>query len=94
MDEESWDMNIFDMFTGKHNELVSKNYDDSTSITNKLFHFEHINKPDECYFKDNNNDNYHEISYPFSKRIKLKHEAEEAPEKKTSIIYCGHYCRN
>jgi hypothetical protein len=27
------------MFTGEHNEFVSKQYDDSKSITNKLFHF-------------------------------------------------------
>jgi hypothetical protein len=40
MDEESLDMNAFYMFTGKHNDVVSKTYDDSTSITNKLFHFE------------------------------------------------------
>jgi hypothetical protein len=33
--------------------------------------------------KDNNIDNNDEIAYPFSKRIKLKHEPEEAPEKET-----------
>jgi hypothetical protein len=36
MDEVSLDMNVFDMFTGKHNEFVIKNYDDSRSIINKL----------------------------------------------------------
>jgi hypothetical protein len=82
VDEESLDMHVFDMFTGKHNEFVSKNYDDSTSIANNFFHFEQTNEPDKCYLKDNNNDNYDEIDYPFSKRIKLKHEPEEAPEKK------------
>jgi hypothetical protein len=82
MDEESLDMNVFDMFTGKHNEFVSQNYDDSTSITNKLFHFKQTNEPDKCYLKDNDNDNNDEIAYPFSKKIKLKHEPEEAPEKK------------
>jgi hypothetical protein len=82
MDEESLDMNVFDMFTGEHNEFVRKNYDDSKSITNKLFHFEQTNEPDKCYLKDNNNDNYDEIAYPFGKRIKLKHEPEEASEKK------------
>jgi hypothetical protein len=81
MDEESLDMNIFDMFTGKHNEFVSKNYDYSKSITNKLFHFEQTNEPDKCYLKDNNNDNFDEISHPFSKRIRLKHDPEEAPQK-------------
>jgi hypothetical protein len=82
MDEESLDMNLFDMFTGKHNEFVSKNYDDSKSITTKFFHFEQTNKPDKYYLKDNNNDNYDEIAYPFSKRIRLKHDLKEAPEKK------------
>jgi hypothetical protein len=33
-------------------------------------------------FKNNNKNNYDEIAYPFSKRIKLKHEPEAAPEKK------------
>jgi hypothetical protein len=33
-------------------------------------------------FKNNNKNNFDEISYPFSKRIKLKHEPETAPEKK------------
>jgi hypothetical protein len=63
---------------------VSKNFDDLNSITNNFFHFEQTNEPDKCYLKDNNNDNYDEIAYPFSKRIKLKHEPEEAPEKKTA----------
>jgi hypothetical protein len=51
MDDESLDMNVFDMFTGKHNKFVSKKYDDSTSITNKLFHFEQTNEPDKYYLK-------------------------------------------
>jgi hypothetical protein len=72
MDEDSLDMNVFDMFTGKHTVFVSKNYNDSTSNTNKLFHFEQTNEPDKCYLKDNNNDNNDEMSYPFRKRIKLK----------------------
>jgi hypothetical protein len=80
MDEESLDMNVFDMLTGKHNELVSKNDNDSMSITYNLFHFEQTNEPDKCYFKNNKN-NSDEISYPFSKIIKLKHEPEAAPEK-------------
>jgi hypothetical protein len=82
MVEESFDMNKFDMFTGKHTEFVSKSNDDPASITNKLFHFEQTNDPDKCYLKDNNNDNYDKIAYPFSKRIKLKHEPKEALEEK------------
>jgi hypothetical protein len=34
IDEESLDMKVFDMFTGKHNRIVSKNDDDSMSISN------------------------------------------------------------
>jgi hypothetical protein len=49
MDEEPLDMNVFDIFTGKHNEFVSKKNDDSKSITNTLFHFEQTNEPDKCY---------------------------------------------
>jgi hypothetical protein len=81
MDEHSLDMNVFDMFTGKHNEIVRKNDDESMSITKKMFYFEQTNGPDKCYFflKVHNCD---EIAYPFSKRIKLKHEPESALEKK------------
>jgi hypothetical protein len=82
MEEESLDVNMFDMFTGKHNEIVSKNNDQSMSLTNNLFHFEHTSEPDKCYLKNNNKCNYDEIAYPFSKGIKLNHELEAAPEKK------------
>jgi hypothetical protein len=51
MDEGYLEMNVFDIFTGKHNEIISKNDDDSMSITNYLFHFEHTNEPDKCYLK-------------------------------------------
>jgi hypothetical protein len=78
-------MNIFDMFTGKHNEIVSKNDDDLMSITNNLSHFEQTNVRDKCYLRNNNKKkkNYDETAYPFSERIKLKHEPEAAPEKET-----------
>jgi hypothetical protein len=74
------------VFRDKHNEFVSKNYDDSKSITNKFFHSEQTNEPDKCYLKDNNNDNNDEIAYPFSKVIKLKHDPEEATEKNQNKI--------
>jgi hypothetical protein len=80
--DDSFDMNVFDMFTGKHKEIVSRNGDDSMSITNNLFHFEQTNEPDKYYLKNNKKKNCDEIAYPFSKRIKLKHEPEAAPEKK------------
>jgi hypothetical protein len=82
MDEDSLDMNVFDIFTGKHNEIVSKNDDDSMSITNNLFHFEQTNEPDKRYLKNKKKNKYDEIAYPFSKRSRLKHEPEAAPEKK------------
>jgi hypothetical protein len=83
MDEYSLDMNVFDMFTGKHNDIVSKDDDDSMRITNSLFHFEQTNEPDKYYLKNKNKNNYGEIINPFlSKRIKLKHDPEEAPEKR------------
>jgi hypothetical protein len=47
-----------------------------------MFHFEQTNTPDKYYIKNNNKTNYDEIAYPFSKRIKLKHELETAPENK------------
>jgi hypothetical protein len=82
MDEESLDMNVFDMSTGKHNKIVSKNDHHSMSITNNLFHFEQNNDPDKFYLKNKKKNYYDEIAYPFTKRIKLKHEPEAAPEKK------------
>jgi hypothetical protein len=88
MDEEYLDMNVFDMLTGKHNEFVSKQYDESKSITNKLFHFEQTNVPQKNYLKNYYYYYYDEIAYQFSKRIKLKHEPKAAPEENTSTLYC------
>jgi hypothetical protein len=74
---------------GKHKEIVSNDDGDSTSInsTNKLFHFGQNNMTDKSCLDNNYNNNYDEIAYPFSKRIKLKHDPESAQEKKTSAIY-------
>jgi hypothetical protein len=82
MDEDSFDMNVFDLFTGKHNKIVSSNDDDTMSITNHFFHFEQTNDHDTCYLKNNIIDNYDETADPFNKRIKLKNEPEAAPENK------------
>jgi hypothetical protein len=85
LDDESLDMNLFDkLMEGKHNESVSENDGDSTSInsTNNLFRFEQTNTPDKSDIKNNKKNNYDEIAYPFSKRIKLKHEPEAAQENK------------
>jgi hypothetical protein len=67
---------------GKQNEIVSNNYDDSISIesTNNLFHFGQNKLTDKCFLDNNNSYYYDEISYPFSKRIILKHDPEVAQE--------------
>jgi hypothetical protein len=59
VDDESLDMNVFEkLMEGKHNEIVSNDDDDSTSInsTNNLFHFGH-NKLTKKYCLDNNYNN-------------------------------------
>jgi hypothetical protein len=69
---------------GKHEEIVSNDDGDSTSInsTNNFFHPGKNNKTDKSCLDNNYNNNYDESAYPFSKRIKLKHEPEAAQENK------------
>jgi hypothetical protein len=43
---------------------------------------------DKSGLDNNNNNNNGEIAYPFSKRIKLKHDPEAAEENKT-VQYSG-----
>jgi hypothetical protein len=50
--------------------------------TNNLFHFGQNNMTDKSCLDNNYNNNYDEIAYPFSIRIKLKHEPEAAQENK------------
>jgi hypothetical protein len=85
LDDEYLDMNVFDkLMEGKHNEIVIKNDEGSMSIenTNDLFHFEQTNTPDKSYIKNYYYYYYEEIDYPFSEKIKLKHEPESAPKNK------------
>jgi hypothetical protein len=85
IDDESLDMNVFEkLMEGKHNGIVINNDDDSMSIesNNNLFHFGQNNSTDKSFLDKNNNNNNDEIAYPFSKRIKLKHEPEEIQENK------------
>jgi hypothetical protein len=85
VDDESLDMSVFEkLMDGKQPEIVSNDDDDSTSInsTNNLFHFGQNNMTDKSCLGNNYNNNYDEIAYPFSKRIKIKHEPEEAQENK------------
>jgi hypothetical protein len=83
VDDEYLDMNVFEkLMEGKHKEIVSNDDGDSTSInsTNNFFHFGQNNMTGKSRL-DNSYNNYNdEISYPFSKRIKLKHDPEEAQE--------------
>jgi hypothetical protein len=70
---------------GKHTEFVSSGDDDSKSIndTNTFSYSEQNNLNDKpCLGNTYNNNNNDKLAYPFSKRIKLKHEPEEAQENK------------
>jgi hypothetical protein len=81
--DESLDMNVFQkLMEVKHTKIVNKGNDDLKSIndTNTFAYSEQNNITDKpCLGNNYNNDN-DELAYPFSKRIKLKHEPEEAQE--------------
>jgi hypothetical protein len=67
---------------GKHTKIVSKSNDDWIIINNTdTFDYSMQDKLTHkmCVHNDYNN-NYDELAYPFSKRIKLKHEPEKAQE--------------
>jgi ribosomal protein L15 len=82
-DDDYLDMNVFEkLMEGKHTKIVNKSNDDLISI-NATGNFDYSiqDKMTNKSCEDNNyDDNYHELSYPFSKRIKLKHEPEKAQE--------------
>jgi hypothetical protein len=61
---------------------VNKSDDDLKSINDaNTFSYSKQNNMTDKYCGDNNHNNdYDELAYPFSKRIKLKHEPEEAQE--------------
>jgi hypothetical protein len=69
---------------GKHTKIVDKSYDDLKSINDtNTFDYSIQDKITSKSCEDNNyNDDYEELAYPFSKRIKLKNEPEEAQENK------------
>jgi hypothetical protein len=87
VDDESLDMTVFEkLMEGKHTEIVSNGDDDLKSIndTNTFSYSEQNNMTDKpCLGNNYNNNNDDELAYPFSKRIKLKHEPEGAQEDKT-----------
>jgi hypothetical protein len=82
-DDESLDMNVFGkLMEGKHTKIVNKSNDDLKSINDtNTFDYSIQDKIMNKSCEDNNyNDDYDELAYPFSKRIKLKPEPEEAQE--------------
>jgi hypothetical protein len=84
-DDESLDMNVFEkLMEGKHIKIVIKSNDDLKIINDtNTCDYSMQNKMTNKYFEDDNyNNDYDELFYPFSKRIKLKHEPEEAQENK------------
>jgi hypothetical protein len=85
VDNESLDMNVFEkLMEGKHREIVSNGDDDSKSIndTNTFSYSQQNNMTDKPCLGNNYNNYYDELAFPFSKRIKLKHEPEKAQENK------------
>jgi hypothetical protein len=83
VDDDSLDMNVFEkLMEGTHTEFVSNGDDDLKSIndTNTFSYSEQNNMTDKPCLGNNNNNTNDELAYPFSKRIKLKHEPEEAQE--------------
>jgi hypothetical protein len=85
VDDKSLDMIFFEKLTeGKQTEIVSNDVSDSKSIidTNTLSYSEQNNMTEKPCLGNNYNNYYDELVYPFSKRIKVKHEPEEAQENK------------
>jgi hypothetical protein len=74
-------MNLFEkLMEGKHTKIVNKSDDDLKSIngTNTFTYYKQNNMTDKSCKDNNYNNDYEKLAYPFSKRIKLKHEPEEA----------------
>jgi hypothetical protein len=67
---------------GKHTKIVTKNNDDLISINDTdTFDYSMQDKNTHKNSEHNNyNNDYDELAYPFSKRIKLKHEPKKAQE--------------
>jgi hypothetical protein len=82
-DDDSLDMNVFEkLMEGKHTMNVTKSNDDLISINDTgTFDYSIQDKITHKYCEHNNyNNDYDELAYPFSKRIKVKHEPEKAQE--------------
>jgi hypothetical protein len=76
-DDDSLDMNVFQkIMEGKQQMFVIENNDDLISINDTdTFDYSIRDKITHEISEHNNyNNEYDELAYPFSKRIKLKHE--------------------
>jgi hypothetical protein len=84
VDDESLDILKKKLMEGKHTEIVNNCDDNLKSIndTNTFPYSEQNNMTNKTCLDNNYNNDYDELSYPFSKRIKLKHELQEAQENK------------
>jgi hypothetical protein len=76
-------MNVFEkLMRGKHPMIVTKSNDDY-KIINDTYTFDY-SMQDKITHKNsehnNYNNDYDDLAYPFSKRIKLKYEPEKAHE--------------
>jgi hypothetical protein len=82
-DDESLDMNVFEkLMEDNHTMIVNKSNDDLKSIndTNTFAYSKQNNMTHQSCENNNYNNDHDELDYPFSKRIKLKHEPEKAQE--------------
>jgi hypothetical protein len=82
-DDDSLDMNVFEkLMEGNHTKNVNKsNYDLIIIHDTDTFDYYMQDRITHKTREHNNyNSDYDELAYPFSKRIKLKHEPEKAPE--------------
>jgi hypothetical protein len=81
--DDSLDMHVFEkLMEGKHPMNVNKSNDDLIIINDTAtFDYSMQDKlPHKNGEHNNYNNDYDELAYPFSKRIKLKHEPEKAQE--------------
>jgi hypothetical protein len=82
-DDDSLDMYVFEkLMEGKHTKIVTKSNDDliRTNDTDTFDYSMQDNITHQNCEHNNYNNDYDELAYPFSKRIKLKHEPEKAQE--------------
>jgi hypothetical protein len=82
-DDDSLDMNVFEkIMEGKHTmNLTKSNYDLISINDTDTYDYSMQDKITHKSCEHNNyNNNYDELAYPFSKRIKMKREPEKAQE--------------